>query len=39
MFEIVDQNVEFRIQTIILEALQKAIKIYVIDILKDKHFL
>ena len=39
MFEIVDQNVEFRIQAIVLEALQKAIEIYVIDILKNKHFL
>ena len=39
MFEIVNQNVEYRIQTIVLKTLQKAIEIYVIDILKNKHFL
>ena len=39
MFEIVDQNAEFRIQATVLKALQKAIEIYVIDILENKHFL
>ena len=39
MFEIVDQNAEFRIQATALEALQKATEIYITDILENKHFL
>ena len=38
MFEIVDQDAEFRIQATALKALQKAIEVYVTDILENKHF-
>ena len=39
MFEIVDQDVEFQIQATALETLQKAIKVYITNILENKHFL
>ena len=38
LFEIIDQNVEMRIQTNVLKTLQKAIEIYVIDIFENKYF-
>ena len=37
LFEIVDQNVEMRIQTNALKTLQKTIEIYVIDIFENKY--
>ena len=38
LFEIIDQNVEMRIQTNVLKTLQKAIEIYVTDIFENKYF-
>ena len=37
LFEIIDQNVEMRIQTNVLKTLQKTIEIYVIDIFENKY--
>ena len=37
LFEIVDQNVEMRIQANVLKTLQKTIEIYVIDIFESKY--